>query len=240
MAAAAWTAREGSLGKTGLMNRADGSSVLLEVGGELTVPDAQSKENLAEMLATGKYVLDLSGAEIRMSDSVKQEVFEALGLKELGLDEFKSRIFLNGYISQAPPGSHELVRNFLRKGTREQHFAVVKELATMKREELQKAIKKPMGQPVRRGSRGLTSAGLTRTGSKTKETPLATTVQTHDIKVALSEEPDAIPVGCTTSGMAGTSAKKDKISRKQYDELSTFRSATTASDLGSARLISDV
>lgn len=236
MAAVAQMARSGSLGRTGALNPGDGSSVLLEVGGELTVPSVESKEKLAELLASGKYVLDFSGAEIRMSDNVKQEVFEALGLKDF--DEFKSRVVLNSFVSQAPPGSHELVRNFLRKGSREEHFAVVKELARMKREELEKAIKKPM--PARRGSSGLAGAGLARTGSRS-ETPSTTTAQTQDVKVVVTGVSDSTAVKDKTPVTAGISeAKKEKTSRQPYDELSTFRSATTASDLGTARLISDV
>lgn len=237
MAAVAAMARGGSSGEMDVRTIADAmdNSILLEVGGELTVPNVESREQLAEMLASGKYILDLSGMEIRVADGMRQEVFDALGLGDLGLDELKSRIVLNGVVSRAPPGSHELVRNFLRKGTREQHFAVVKELARRRREELEQAIRKRPPQPARMGT-----TGLERPGSAA-ETPAAvpTTADrekppaTETVVVSRADETSTV----TT---ATTPAKKDQLSPQQCDELSTFRSATTASDVGTARLTSDV
>lgn len=234
MAAVAAVARRGSSGEVNVTTVADAidNSVLLEVGGELTVPNVQSKEQLAEMLASGKYILDLRGAEIRFADGVRQEVFDALGL---GLDELKSRIVLNGVVSRAPPGSDELVRKFLRKGTREQHFAVVRELARRRREELDQAVRKRPPQP------GRMDTGRLEWEDSTAERPQAVPTTAEGAKspvveaVIVTKVDEAGPVTAAT-----TTAKKDKLVPQHYEELTTSRSATTASDLGTARLISDM
>lgn len=210
------------------------ASVLLEVKGEFTVPNVESKEKLAEMLASGKYLLDLGGAELRMSGEVKGEVFEALGLIGMGLDELKTQIVLRGVAYRAPPGSHELVNNFMRKGSRDQHFAVVRELARRRREELEKSAEKPMPPPVRRGSSKLSRSGSSKgiPASREAGTDNAKTPPTETF-VTVSQPKEETPV------TAGTVQKKDKLTPQHFEELSTFRSATTAADLASARLISD-
>ncbi|KAL8452694.1 hypothetical protein Emed_001258 [Eimeria media] len=214
-------------------------SVLLEVGGELTVPDVVSKEELAEKLASGKYVLSLKGAEVRIADDVRKELYEALGVEPMSDDELTRRLLLNGVVSNAPPGSHELVKRFLRKGTREQHFAVVRELARRRREELEKGMKKPM--PQRLPSRPRSQAS---TDTLTEALPAVTVhhaAEDTSHQAASDERVEAESTEATTSAAAAADEekKKDELFPHHVDELSSYRSATTASELGTARGRSD-
>ncbi|KAL8446826.1 hypothetical protein Emag_004587 [Eimeria magna] len=209
-------------------------SVLLEVGGELTVPDVVSKEELAEKLASGKYVLNLRGAEVRIADDVRKTLYEVLGVEPMSEDELTRRLVLNGAVFNAPPGSHELVRRFLRKGTREQHFAVVRELARRRREELEKGLKKPM--PQRLPSRPRPQAST----ETVTEAPPAVTVQGGEEagQAASDAQAEAEPIVATPAA-AGEEKKKDELAPHYLEELSSYRSATTASELGTARGRSD-
>ncbi|OEH79657.1 uncharacterized protein LOC34617908 [Cyclospora cayetanensis] len=233
----------------------DLGSVLLEVGGELTVPSISSQEQLAEGLASGKYQLDLSKAEIRMKDNVRQEVFEALGLQSSGLDQLKTQIVLRGLIVSAPPGSHELVRSFLKKGTREQHFAVVRELAKRRRQELELAKRQGSKQGVkleRRGPRMSAEESMAEAPARVESDSGGLSIEVKGAKgmgvgsttageEKRSVEHASLEAAATpmTSEAAISGCKKDTLSPYQYDELSTVRSATTASDLGSARHVFD-
>ncbi|KAL8274669.1 hypothetical protein Esti_001384 [Eimeria stiedai] len=210
-------------------------SVLLEVGGELTVPDVGSKEELAERLGSGKHVLNLSGAEVRISDDIRKALYEALGVEPLSDDELKARLLLNGVVSNAPPGSHELVKRFLRKGTREQHFAVVRELARRRREELEKGLKKPMPQRV--PSRLRSQAN----GDTAGEPVPAVTV--HGAEEAGQVAPDERAEANSSVATPAAGAEQGKevaLSPHDLEELSTYKSTTTASDLGTARGRSDM
>ncbi|KAL8424629.1 hypothetical protein Efla_004252 [Eimeria flavescens] len=226
-------ASDSTSGTTGVVMDIRGlkeSSVLLEVGGQLAVPGMRSKEELAEKLASGKYVLDLSGAEIRIAGDVKRAVLNALGLKSIDQDALKSRLVLRGTVYSAPPGSYELVRSFLRKGSREQHFALVRELARRRREELEKSAKKPMPLPAPKKLTTKASA------DKLKEAPPAAAAHLEEAKPAASPAGEAAkPADVASASTTARQTDKDSLLPQHYEELSSFRSATTASELGTAR-----
>ncbi|CDI73943.1 hypothetical protein, conserved [Eimeria praecox] len=231
----------------GLSMIGDGS-VLLEVAGQFTVPNVSSKEELQEVLLNKKYVLDLRRTEIRMSDSVKKEVYKALGLEEdEGIDVMKS-IFLNGSITNAPLGTHELVHCFLRRGTREHHFSLLRELAKRRRADLESdAAKKDAARQQRIAGRKIAKEQIDREGhgAESPSSGLIFGQKEADLSVAV------------TSGTAGEGAGHEKPRTKErvkgaavaarsggegnnylaqpHEELTTFRSATTASELGTSR-----
>ena len=238
-----------TLDTRGLSMIGDGS-VILEVAGELTVPNMSSEKELQEVLLTKKYVLDLRRTEIRMSDSVRREVYEALGVEEEeAVDLVKKSVFLNGSITNAPPGTNELVRSFLPKGTREQHFRRLMELAQRRRADLERdfikkgASRQPQlaggetaaRQVDRRPQRVTTVPSSDRNrGQKRRDLNAAATAG------AVGEERGAegLKMSGPTKGAAADAPSGGTGSNHfnhPYDVLTTFRSATTASELDTFR-----
>nr|AET50643.1 hypothetical protein [Eimeria tenella] len=231
-----------------------GGSLLLEVRGEFTVPNVNSREELRELLSLRKCSLDLRNTEIRMSDEVRKEVCEALGVKEnVGEDTLRSCILLNGCITKAPAGTNELVRCFLRRGTREQHFSLVRELARRRRAELEKGVRRVADGPRTKttknladhhsdyhsadaaslhaaDNRNIENGGDTRTASRGM---LAASDTAAHVEEAAG---DGAKPGRTNKAAGGRSAQKGgSLLPQPHEELYTFRSATTASELGTSR-----
>ncbi|CDJ33099.1 uncharacterized protein EMH_0014720 [Eimeria mitis] len=216
--------------------------MLLEVAGEFTVPNIRSKEELQEVLLAKNYVLDLRGTEIRMSDSVRREVYQALGVvEEDGVDLVKRSIFLNGSIANAPPGSNELVRCFLRRGTREEHFSLLRELAKRRRAELEGDVTKRGATRQQRATGGkiaqkhadrqTQSADLIRGQNGADSSGGAAADTQGDEKGEMKSSGSMEGAGA----VAGNEGKGSNYLQQPCDELTTFRSATTASELGTFR-----
>ncbi|CDJ70202.1 hypothetical protein, conserved [Eimeria necatrix] len=232
-----------------------GGSLLLEVKGEFTVPNVNSKEELRELLSLRKCSLDLRNTEIRMSDKVRKEVCEALGVKEnVGDDTLRSCILLNGCITKAPAGTNELVRCFLRRGTREQHFSLVRELARRRRAELEKDVRRRVVDGPRTktaknladyhsdyhsvdaaslhaaDNRNIENDGDTRTAARGMSAALGTAAHVEEVAG------EGVKPGRTNKAAGGRSAQKGgSLLPQPHEELYTFRSATTASELGTSR-----
>ncbi|CDJ58528.1 hypothetical protein, conserved [Eimeria maxima] len=230
-------------GSSGLSVIGD-SSVLLEVAGEFTVPSVSSKEELQEILMSNKYVLDMRQTEIRMSDSLRREVYEALGVEEIdGTDLLKKSILLSGSITNAPSGTNELVRCFLRRGSREQHFSLLRELARRRRADLERdATKKgaPRQQRVGGGKIAKESVDRQLQSAATVNTPGVIHVRQGYTPVAAAsgtvgkkESKEELKTIGPTQGTAV--AVRSNGLPQPHDELTTFRSATTASELGTFR-----
>ncbi|CDJ52962.1 hypothetical protein, conserved [Eimeria brunetti] len=223
-------------------------SVLLEVAGELIVPSMGSKEALQDLLLAKKCVLDLRRTEIRMSDSVRREVYEALGLKEEeGAESLKRAIFLKGFVTNAPPGTNELIRCFLRKGTREQQFTLLRELARRRRAELERDLtrKGPASPPRVMSGEGAQKqvARLTRSAATGPPSDLihgekGETLSATVTAGAEGEGTGELKVDESGSGAAvsvRTGREGNNCLGQPYDEPTTFRSATTASEMGTFR-----